>query len=146
MLKPLTVMAALGAVLALGACDTSPKAPTDTGMCYSVALLKGGKVKFNKVAEGQPTMEACIARLEELRMKFLRMGGSRRDLIGAYQGKFLFIDASGVAVADGLKSGRFYAFSRAPDGSLALPNLVNQPAADAGPGDTPPAAPAPEQK
>ncbi|MBX7248087.1 MAG: hypothetical protein K1X35_03450 [Caulobacteraceae bacterium] len=146
MLKPLTVMAALGAVLALGACDTTPKAPTDKGICYSVGLLRDGKVKFNKVAENQPTLEACIARLEELRIKFLRMGGSHRDLIGAYQGKYLFIDASGVAIADGLKSGRFYAFTRSPTGELALPNVVNQPAPGAGPGDTAPPAEGPEQK
>lgn len=146
MLKPITVMTTLAAVLALSACDNSPRAPTDKGTCYSVAALRDGKVKFNKVAENQPTLEACIARLEEVRLKFLRMGGSRRDLIGAYQGKFLFIDSSGVAVSDGLKSGRFYAFTRGQDGSLALPNVANQPAADAGPGDTPPPVDSPEQK
>ena len=146
MLKPITVMTDLAAVLALAACDASPRAPTDKGVCYSVGVLRDGKVKFNKVAENQPTLETCIARLEELRMKFLRMGGSRRDLIGAYQGKFLFIDSSGVAIADGLKSGRFYAFTRGQDGSLALPNIANQPAANAGPGDSAPPVDTPEQK
>lgn len=139
MLKPVSVMIALGAALVLGACDNLPKAPTETGMCYSVATLRSGKIKFNLVAPNQPTLEACIARLEEVRVKFLRMGGSHRDMIGAYQGKFLFIDATGVAVADGLKSGRFYAFTRGPDGTLALPNVVNQPAAPAD-------SPSPEQK
>jgi hypothetical protein len=144
MLKPVAVSAALAATLVLTGCDTSPKAPEDRGVCYSVSVKAGGKVQFNKLAENQPRLESCIARLEEMRMRFLAMGGSHRDIIGAYQGKFLFIDASGVAVADGLESGRFYAFTRAADGSLALPNVVNQPQPGAGPGDTPP--PGPEQK
>jgi len=138
MLKPLTVSAALAAVVALAACDSSPKAPDDAGVCYQVATKKDGEVKFNKLAENQPTIEACVARLEELRRKFLRMGGSRREITGSYQGKFIFIDTSGVALADSLTSGRFYAFTRGPGGMLALPNVVNQPA-------EPAAAPA-EQK
>jgi hypothetical protein len=143
----LVAIAASAAVLALAGCETGPQAPTEKGVCYSVATLRDGKVKFNKVADHQARLEDCIARLEELRIKFLHMGGSHRDLVGAYQGKFLFIDGSGVAIADGLKSGRFYAFTRAANGQLALPNVVNQPAPNAGPGDTPPAAPAgPEQK
>lgn len=138
------VIAAALATVVLAGCETGPQAPTDTGVCYTVATLRDGKVKFNVVARNQPSMESCIARLEELRIKFQRMGSDRRDLIGAYQGKFLFIDGSGVAVADGLKSGRFYAFTRAANGQLALPNIVNQPAPNAGPGDTPP--PGTEQK
>ena len=125
MLKPLAFTAACAATLALAACDTSPKAPTDTGICYSVTQPQG-KVRFNKLAENQPTIEACVARLEEMRMNFLRMGGSRREVTGAYQGKFIFIDGSGVAYADGLKSGRFYAFTR-KNGQLQLPNVANQP-------------------
>lgn len=128
MLKPLAITAAAAAALSLAACDTSPKAPTDTGVCYQVGTPKEGEVKFNKLAENQPTIEACVARLEELRMKFLRMGGSRREITGAYQGKFIFIDGSGVAYADGLKSGRFYAFTR-KNGRLELPNVANQPPA-----------------
>ena len=111
----------------MAGCDKSPAAPTDTGVCYQVATKKDGEIKFNKVAENQPSIEACIARLEELRIKFLRMGGNRREVTGAYQGKFIFIDTSGVALADKLNSGRFYAFTRGPGGVLALPNVVNQP-------------------
>jgi len=127
MLKPITVCSALAGVLLLAACDNSPKAPDDKGICYQVTVRKDGEVKFNKLAENQPTIEACIARLEEMRVKFLGMGGSRREVTGAYQGKFIFIDGSGVALADSLKSGRFYAFTRGPGGVLALPNVVNQP-------------------
>ena len=47
-------------------------------------LIEDGKVKFNKVAENQPTLEACIARLEEVRMKFLRMGGSQQNIAETY--------------------------------------------------------------
>lgn len=138
MLKPISATAALAGVLLLAACDDSPRPPTDAGVCYQVATKKDGAIQFNKLAENQPTIEACIARLEEMRMKFLGMGGSRREITGSYQGKFIFIDNSGVALADSLKSGRFYAFTRGPGGVLALPNVVNQP----------PQAPseAPEQK
>lgn len=122
-------LAILGAASALAACQQTVKAPDDPGVCYQVTVRSDTDVKFNKLAEDQPSMEACIARLEELRLKFLRMGGSRRELTGAFQGKFLFIDAAGVTVADSLTSGRFFAFTRAADGTLALPNVVNQPPA-----------------
>ena len=125
MLKPLALTAVAATALSLAACDTSPKAPTERGMCYSVTQ-PNGEVKFNKLAENQPTIEACVARLEEMRRKFLNMGGSRRKITGAYQGKFIFIDGSGVAYADGLTSGRFYAFTR-KNGQLELPNVANQP-------------------
>ena len=129
MLKPITVSAVLAGVLLLAACDNSPKAPTDAGVCYQVATKKDGEIRFNKLAENQPSIEACIARLEELRVRFLGMGGSRREITGSYQGKFIFIDGSGVALADSMKSGRFYAFTRGPGGVLALPNVVNRPPA-----------------
>ena len=86
MLKPLTVSAALAGLLFLSACDNSPAAPDVKGACYQVATKKDGEVKFNKVADAQPNIEACIARPEEMRVKFLRMGGNRRQITGAYQG------------------------------------------------------------
>ncbi len=128
MLRRMVVVATAAA--ALVACQSGAQAPRDPGVCYQVTVREGEEVKFNKLADDQPTMEACIARLEEMRIRFLRMGGSRREVIGAYQGKFLFIDSAGVSVADSLTSGRFFAFTRAPDGTLALPNLVNQPGTD----------------
>lgn len=132
MLKRLLLVAA-GAAL-LSACDSGPAAPEDRGVCYSVTVRKDKSVKFNEVAQNQESLEACIARLEEMRMKFLRMGGSRRSVVGAYHGKYIFVDPSGVATADTLTGGRYYAFSRTPDGTLALPNLVNRdlPATDDG--------------
>jgi len=124
MLKRLLVLG-LG-VGALAACEQTPAAPTDRGVCHSVTVRQDGSVKFNQLADNQPTLEACIARLEEMRVRFLRMGGSRRAVTGAYQGKYIFVDPAGVTTADSLNGGRYFAFARAPDGTLALPNIVNR--------------------
>jgi len=124
MLKRLLIIAAGAA--ALTACESGPAAPDDRGVCYSVTVRKDKTVKFNELAKGQNSLEDCIARLEEMRVRFLRMGGSRRAVTGAYQGKFIFVDPAGVATADSLNGARFFAFTRAPDGTLALPNIVNR--------------------
>jgi len=124
MLKRLLVLG-IGAA-ALAACEQTPAAPTDRGVCYSVTVRQDNTVKFNRLADNQPSLEECIARLEEMRVRFLRMGGSRRAVTGAFQGKYIFVDPAGVATSDSLTGGRYFAFSRAPDGTLALPNIVNR--------------------
>jgi len=124
MLRQGLVFAAAVAAFGLAACDTRAKAPTDKGVCYTVTLKEGQPPKFNKLAENQATLENCIAQLENVRVRFLRMGGSRRELTGAYQGQFLFVDPTGVAISRSLEGGRFYAFTRTPDGQLVIPGAV----------------------
>lgn len=124
-------LAALGlgaAVLALGACDTAVKAPFDTGVCYYVVPSKDPKEppKFNEVARDVTQMEFCAARLEEMRLRFLGMGGSNRDIIGSYQGQFIFIDRAGVWGGKTLTGNRYFALARSGDGRLVVPGAIER--------------------
>jgi hypothetical protein len=136
-MRRLPLLLALGAALATAACDNSPKAPTEAGVCYHVVPLTGGKLRFNEVARNQPNLENCAARLEAMRLEFLRLGGNTFELVGAYQGQFLFLQVEGVFVAQSLTSIRYPALVRTGDGRLAIPGAMPQ-AAPAVPA-TPPA-------
>jgi hypothetical protein len=122
-IKPALVAAAAAAV-ALTACEKKVEAPTDPGVCYQVLFQKDGSVKFNKIADKQPSIEYCAARLEELRMRFLRLGGTRHEITGAYQGRFLWVNPGGVSISTRLDGGRFQALTRTADGRLAIPGYV----------------------
>ena len=137
-MRRLISAALLAAAAALAACDTSVKAPFDTGVCYYVVLPKDGQAgapRFNVVANDQPQIEYCAARLEDMRLQFLRMGGSNRDIIGSYQGQFIFIDRGGVSFGKTLDGNRFFALARSGDGRLVVPGAIErapvQPAAAA---------------
>ncbi len=113
--------------LTLVGCQGATPAPFDPGVCYSVTLPKeGGEPKFNIVAQEQPQIEFCAARLEEMRLRFLRLGGSNRDVVGAYQGQFIFIDRGGVSFGRTLEGGRFFALARTGDGRLAIPGAIQR--------------------
>lgn len=122
------------ATLGLVACEKTIKAPFDRGVCFAVELgEEGADPVFNKVADNQSQIEYCAARLEEVRQRFLRFGGNRTELIGAYQGSFLFLDSSGVRRAQSLNGTRYVMMARAPDGRLVVPGAIEQPR----PGSTP---------
>lgn len=119
------VLVACGTLLALGACAEQVKAPRDPGVCYAVTR-PNGEIQFNVVARDQPQIEFCAARLEEMRVRFLRMGGSAREVTGAFQGQFIFVDARGVAFSRSLDGGRFFALARTGDGRLAVPGAIQR--------------------
>ena len=126
-------LAACLAAVALTGCNNAVKAPFDQGVCYSVELgEEGAAPKFNVVARDQPQIEFCAARLEEMRLRFLGLGGNRREAIGAYQGQFIFIDRAGVSFGKTLTGSRFMALARTGDGRLAVPGAIEQ--APVGPG------------
>ncbi len=120
------IAGALGvaSLLTLGACAEQVQAPMDQGVCYTVTR-PDGEIQFNVLARNQPQIEICAARLEENRLRFLRMGGTNRDIVGAYQGKFIFIDQRGVAFGDSLEGARFFALARTGDGRLAVPGAID---------------------
>lgn len=142
------VIALGGAALALSACQQGVKAPFDPGVCYAVELGEEGQAPaFNVVARDQPQIEFCAARLEEMRLRFLRFGGARREIIGAYQGQFIFIDRSGVAFGKSLTGPRFTALARTGDGRLAIPGAIQRQidGRPVGVIEAPPTAPAPAE-
>src|ERR1700761_2281985 len=95
-LRALLIPAAVLAAVALCACEKKTEAPYDKGVCWHMIPLAGGKVKFNKLAENQPALENCAAKLEGMRERFLALGGNQTDIVGAYQGNFLFLGRTGV--------------------------------------------------
>ena len=111
----------LGA-LALASCNDSVEAPYVQGVCFAVEVGEEGEAPvFNKLAENQPQIEHCAARLEEMRLRFLRQGGSRQEVTGAYHGQYIFIDREGVWIGKSLEGSRFIAMARTGDGRLAVP-------------------------
>jgi len=123
----LSLILALGAAGVIAGCGQSTKAPFDQGVCYAVEVSREGEPpQFNVVAEDQPQIEFCAARLEEMRLRFLRLGGSRREIVGAYQGRFIFIDRAGVSFSQTLEGSRFMALARTGDGRLAIPGAIQR--------------------
>lgn len=113
--------------LGLAACGETVEAPFDRGVCYAVeAGAQGEPPRFNKVADNQPQIEFCAARLEEVRLRFLRMGGSRQEVVGSYQGQFIFIDRAGVWISPTLEGSRFILLARTGDGRLAIPGAIQR--------------------
>ena len=109
------------AALALGGCSSAVQAPTDAGVCYHLAAMQNDKPQFNVVAKGVPDMEHCAAHLEAMRVRFLGLGGNARDIVGAYQGNFLFLESDGVFTSSSYEGVRYPFLVRTADGKLAAP-------------------------
>jgi hypothetical protein len=125
-LRNILVSTALLAALGVSACEKHIEAPFERGVCFHVVPLTGGKVKFNKLAENRPNLESCAAALEGMRERFLSLGGTNRDLVGAYQGNFLFLGNTGVFTGPTLEGARWPALVRTQDGRLAIPSAMPQ--------------------
>jgi hypothetical protein len=123
----LSLAALLVSGLSLTACEKQIEAPTDTGFCYQVIFLdKDGKTaKFNEVARNRPSLESCAAALEGMRIRFLGLGGNQTDIVGAYQGNFLFLNPFGVFTSQTLTSARYPALVRTGDGRLVVPGSAD---------------------
>ena len=117
-------LAAFAAAALVGACSQGPDFDFEPGVCYFVAQPEGAPPRLEVVARDQAQIEFCAARLEEMRLKFLRMGGSNQEIVGAYQGRFIFIDREGVKIGQSLDGSRFFAMARTGDGRLALPGAI----------------------
>lgn len=122
-LAPAAIIA--GAV-AMGACSNEPKFEFADGACYYLTTPDKSAPRLQKIADDQPQIEQCAARLEELRLRFLRMGGSNQEVTGAYQGRYIFIDREGVKIGKSLTGSRFFAMARTGDGRLAIPGAIQR--------------------
>ncbi len=149
-MKYAVIMVVSAGAIALSGCEKAVEAPFDRGVCYAVERGDEGTApRFNKVADNQPQIEFCAARLEEVRLRFLRIGGNRKEITGSYQGQFIFIDREGVWLSRTLDGGRFNAMARTGDGRLAMPGAIQRAidgtpvAVSANPEPDPTAPPAP---
>jgi hypothetical protein len=113
------------ACAALAGCSASVSPPDEPRACFHV-VQENGEVRFNRLASDVESIEFCAARLEEMRVNFLRLGGSVREITGAYQGQFIFIDRAGVSFGQKLDGGRFFAMARTGDGRLAIPGVIQR--------------------
>jgi hypothetical protein len=118
-------VAASVALAVLAGCAKQVAAPMTAGICWQAIPLTNGQVRFNKVSSGEPTIEACAASLEGMRLRFLSIGGSRLEITGAYQGNFLFLNEQGIFTAEQLNGPRYFLLGRAADGSLATASALS---------------------
>lgn len=111
------------AVLSLAACSKRTLPPGGEGICWHVTK-QGEELKYNKLATGVPDLEHCAAALEGMRLRFLRMGGSTREVVGAYKGNFIFVERRGIFTAPSLEEHPYLAMVRTGDGRLAVPGAM----------------------
>ena len=122
----LAVLAAVAGVAVLGACSNQPKYEFAEGACYFVATPDNAPPRLQKIADDQPQLEQCAARLKRCVCVSLRMGGSNQEIAGAYQGRFIFVDREGVKIGKSLTGSRFFAMARTGDGRLAIPGAIQR--------------------
>ena len=124
---PVTALALLAvAATGLTACEKQTKAPFEQGVCMHVIEQKDGTLKFNPVAQNVASLELCAAELEGMRIRFVRMGSPNRELTGAYQGKFIFVQREGIYLGDTYEGARFMSLVRTGDGRLAVPGAIRR--------------------
>jgi len=124
-MKALLLAIAAPALLLTVGCAKDIKAPVDAGVCWHVAPQADGTLKFNKLAVNIADMEHCAAELEKMRLSFLRMGGAARELTGAYQGSYIFLQQEGIYRAKRYEGARYMALVRY-NGKLVIPGAVPQ--------------------
>ena len=120
------VIAAVAGAALVGACSNEPDFTFEPGVCYFVATPEGEAPRLEVVARDQAQIEFCAARLEEMRVRVLRMGGTNQEITGAYQGRFVFVDREGVKIGQSLNGSRFFAMARTGDGRLAIPGAIQR--------------------
>lgn len=121
----LALAAAVLSAAALAGCEKSNPAPTDAGVCYQTIFLKDGGVKFNRLSVQEPSIESCAAALEGMRIRFAAMGGAE-EIVGAYQGSYIFLLKDGIFRSDTLTGARYPMLVRVGGGQLAQPGAVSQ--------------------
>jgi hypothetical protein len=123
----LAFSALAAAAAGLASCGEKPiEPPSNKGVCWHAIPQQGGKIKFNELASNVPNIETCAAQLEGMRIRFARLGAQQREITGAYQGNFLFLQAEGVMVAPDLKHTPYLALVRTGDGRLAIPGAIKR--------------------
>ena len=117
--------AAVLSLLALSACQKKVEPPGTPGVCYNVTFEKNGALVYHKLVEA-PNLETCAANLEAMRIKFLRLGGTAQEILGAYQANFIFVQHEGIFSGTSLDGPRYPALVRTGDGRLAIPGAMPQ--------------------
>ncbi|HWE98793.1 MAG TPA: hypothetical protein VG248_03260 [Caulobacteraceae bacterium] len=117
----LALTLALAAGLTVSGCQKQIEAPMDRGVCWHLAAITKDQPKFNALAQNQPNLEHCAAQLDMMRIRFMSLGSSQQDIVGAYQGQFLFVGPQGVYTAPQLNGYRYLLMVHSGDGRLVAP-------------------------
>jgi hypothetical protein len=115
---------AILATLAVAGCAKPVVAPQEADACFEASPRADKTIVFNKLSDHEPTMESCAAALEGMRQRFLGLGGSRHEIMGTYNGRFLFLGPGGVQMSDSIDGMRFPFLVRTDDGRLEAPGTV----------------------
>jgi hypothetical protein len=110
--------------LALVSCEKTLEAPTDRGVCWHMAVKPDGTPRFNVLARAQPDIEHCAGQLDIMRLRFMGLGSQQQDVVGAYQGQFLFAGPQGVSIAQSFKGYRWLLMVHSGDGRLVKPGAM----------------------
>lgn len=105
--------AALALFLPLAACDNSPTAPTNDGICWRVTSGADGKIGFQPISNDARNLETCGAHLEAVAMR-----EHKTELAGAYQGVFVFITPEMIQTSTHLDGARFRLFDQETRGKI----------------------------
>lgn len=122
---PLLLSLTAAALAVLGGCSKKTVPTGEAGVCYHVVPQADGSLKYNRLVTAD-SLEKCAANLEAMRIKFLRLGGSSQDLMGAYQSNFIFLQREGVLTSTSYEGPRYVALVRTGDGRLAIPGAMPQ--------------------
>lgn len=104
-------------------------APEDPGVCWRMTLDASGAPRYQVQARDILNLETCAAHLERIYL----IGG--REVSGAYQGRFIFIDSSAIRSASSLNGSRWRVFfepqrvdlDRKLRGGSTVPRIVMSP-------------------
>jgi len=120
MKKPVAIVL----MLALAACSSEKvKAPRDPEVCFYIAEQADGSIRNNVVARNVKNIEQCAVELERMRLRFLRLGGTQDEILGAYQGNFVFMTRQGIFTAKRFEGMRYLLMVRL-NGKLVMPGAV----------------------
>ena len=112
-------------LFAVGACQKRIEPPGTPGVCYNVSFKADGSFVYHKLVD-VPNLETCAANLEAMRVKFLRLGGTAQEILGAYQANFIFVQREGIFTSTTADGPRYLALVRTGDGRLASPEAMPQ--------------------
>ena len=114
------VLACASAAVSLAGCEKQLEAPADKGVCWHLVQPPGQPPKFNKLADHQIDLEHCAAELEKMRISFRSLGKNDEEVVGAYQGQYLFDNSGGVFTSQTLNGHPYSLMVRSGDGRLVV--------------------------
>jgi hypothetical protein len=121
-LRAATAVAILAAGLA--GCTKTIEAPAARGVCWHLASVSKGEARFNALARNQSDLEHCAAQLDQMRLRFMGLGGTQQNVVGAFQGQFLFAGPQGVYTAQTYDGYRYLLMVHSGDGRLVTPSSM----------------------